>query len=491
MRGHVIVRRFLLLVALLPVALGQGDLTALELAAELEPGGMPLAVSSEGRWIVANSFLGTLVWEMPEGRVAAIHEGHQADLGTPDAPQPYQHLPDAVAIREDGWLLSAAMSQGTLMDEGLIAWHVETGDRRVLAEGNCFAAELTGSGFVTACTHGVEVWRVSEEGLEPSASYTLLVDDIPVLPTHIALDEPRERLAARNTFQPGQGLHVWQLADAAELIATLETDGKPLGFTPEGELVTLEIISTENGFEGRLERWSADLAEVERYAPMQLRGEPSAQLSGDGRYVLTPMVGAEGQQKSGLELATGELLRSAADVRFSSSYGLLEHPHGLVWGGEQTTYPYPLLRLWQEGVVTDTVRHEGSYHFAFAQEDDWEVLRPAELRDMADIAREPLYGDDPESLVETLLNRWRKNEAPEGEALAPAEVTSDPLDGDDLAVRAEIALFDDSVRAERYEFALRPLDVYHGPEWVMFEARKQWQCARGEMAGEWTAELCP
>lgn len=445
-----------IIILMFGVVLAQSDW---QLAAELEPGGQVLAVSADGRYVAANSFLAPLtVWDLQQGEIVALFEGHVLE-GTDFT------LVDKAVFFEDGWLISVASSQDLSLDTALLAQNMFTGQRLALAGGNCDAVVAVTAGFVASCNQQVSYWQFAEDSFVEAmrADYWL---------TELIFDEM------------GQELHGLTLDPMAEVaLVTLNFPALEQIRSLEGAFVALLGIDAERNLIAQAWSEEGDRVLLGRITPLgmvspvlELASAPYVHkllLSSDAQFI----IGFEEELPQVLRLADGALLGDPAGVPFSENISLFWHPQGILSWTRAATYYHDLLRLWQpqaSALVTNLKAYQVIY-----SERDWQTFLPQEF----EVLSLPYHHTDPEKL---LLGLFRQFEARQG-----LEFELSERGPNDLVATVTLPVYDDSVAAYRYELGLRKLELHYASVWALWEARYQWQCARGELAGVWTTEICP
>lgn len=438
----------------------------LNLSHELEPGGRVLAVSDDGRYVVVNSILSALtVWDINEAQIIALFDGHSFAGG--DEGRPGDMSVDSAVLLESGWLISIAGSPGLQVIEGLLAQNIHTGERQVLEGGNCDAVAVVSGGFVASCGQKLSHWQYAEEGFSMRHQSDYWLRDL-------IFDAERQTLSGLNLDPLSETGLVTLAFPSLESIGSLDRFfGRLLGMDATGKLLALSW--TEDGDGVILERidLSGMVTKVAR-PPVNAPRLSEFNLSPDGQFVVGSLAADETYQV--LRLSDGELLADPTSVRFSHNLSLHWHPQGLLSWTQATTYYHDLLRLWQPG-TSEIISNLNGYAVIYAA-GDWQTLFP---RDFEWFTR-PFYHTDVEALVRGLFTNFET-----------AEMLELDLELRDTATIATVTIpfYDDSVRAGRYELALRRLSLNYGDVWVLWEARERWQCARGELAGEWTTQFCP
>jgi hypothetical protein len=436
-----------MLLALVALAYGQ----TFELSHELAPGGRLLAVSSDGRYVVVESVLAPLtVWDLETARIVALFEGHPL---TADAMGPTVSVVDRALVSGE-WLISAASSQGREVAVGLLAQHLVTGERRELARGNCDGLASTPEGFAASCQGSLSLWRVAEDIAEMGRQALWLYE--------LYVDADRQELWGVRLDPLAAGIEALSYPALAPLRSMPGDYLRLLGVDAAGEPIAL--------------RWEEALV-LEQGSRRLVLPETSAaevSLSVDGTYLMLPLAPSGAYQL--LRLADGALLENPIEVPFSLNLAQRWHPAGILSWTQAPTYYHDLLRLWQPAASELVTR--GGDPLVIYGEGDWQVIWPRDFERFA----KPRYHPEAEALVRQLFAEF------ETEAL---ELNFTPLGAGQLMATVTLAYFDDSVRAGRFELGLKQLALAGGEVWALWEAREQWQCARGELAGVWTTALCP
>lgn len=441
------------------------------LALELEPAGELYSVSPSGRYVVVDSPLAPLtVWDMNEKRIVGLFAGHKVSSEGRSFPSPVE----AVAIREDGWLLSSSSSSDGFV-QGLIAHNLHSGQSQVLVENeNCSAVIAVPDGFLSSCSApftevviGAEMvhWQVSPQGIARATSVAS-----PLL-SAIDFNLSQQKISTveafpMDVFTPVKIYTYPELSFAAGFnfdgtISALLGDGqRTLVLRREG---TTQELYDLFGSEGPVK--IADLG-YDGHSPIAF-----------GNNLLMSHFNANGAEYSLFDVNSRQYLQSGLEPLFATSLGWHSLVTGaILWTGEQTSYYMPILRLWTNAALVPE-SNISDYDFVFTSP-DWHTLSSYDIRQYnQNKGYDTLYASSAEAVARQFLST--------------NDVRVLRQDNERTIITADITVQDDSIRAERYELSLRPFTLASGQQvWGLYEVRKQQQCARGD-ASAWTNQACP
>ncbi|MFP4694753.1 MAG: WD40 repeat domain-containing protein [Halothece sp.] len=418
-----------------------------------------LAFSPNGQYLASASADAIKVWNVDSGELLqelAGHESVERELNAPVSAIAFS--PDSQTIATASW------SQGLIPQDSIILWDVETGtpQQQLAGQEGCRDLEFTtdGGSIWAACGRNVQLWNVGKGAIEKTIGERA-VSAIALSPNDNTLATIDANFGAPQ--EESNKVKLWNVGGNDTQIGTLSTTAvlQNVTFTPDGEKLITQNFSGGSS-SGEVTIW--DWQQNQSLYTHQYFGASPVQVSPDGSML------AGGFQEGLLVDLEGNPIENNILIRQqggASAISFSQDHQTLAWSGKPTTYPSPIIRIWQAGTPNSDSPENN---------DDRANYESLELPSSRTT-------ENPETFAEANYGLEEKFGATE------ETITSEEIQANQKVVTVtQTNLKDDSVGAMQYRLEF---EQHSEGTWELTWVGHKQQCRRGPTEpNEWTTELC-